>query len=263
MAKHGKRYRQLRERRSTASTSTRRPRPIAHRQGAQAREVRRDGRGPRAHWASTSATPTSSCAGTIAPAARPRQGASRWPCSPRATRPREAEEAGADFVGAEDLAERIEGGFTDFDVAIATPDMMPVVGRLGPHPRPAGQDAQPQGRHRHRWTSARPSSESKAGKVEYRTDRTGDRPPRRSARRRSTSARLLENYAARHRGARPRQARRREGPLPRARSPWPRRWARASRSTRPAPGTCWRRPRSGGHGRWPRLSLQSDRPDRP
>ena len=44
---------------------------------------------------------------------------------------REAEEAGADFVGAEDLAERVQEGFTDFDVAIATPDMMPVVGRLG------------------------------------------------------------------------------------------------------------------------------------
>src|SRR6266540_2104250 len=44
---------------------------------------------------------------------------------------REAEEAGADIVGAEDLAKQIEEGFTDFDVAIATPDMMPVVGRLG------------------------------------------------------------------------------------------------------------------------------------
>src|SRR3954465_13149295 len=44
---------------------------------------------------------------------------------------REAEEAGADVVGAADLAKRIEEGFTDFDVAIATPDMMPVVGRLG------------------------------------------------------------------------------------------------------------------------------------
>src|SRR5436853_1736786 len=45
---------------------------------------------------------------------------------------REAEEAGADYVGAEDLATRVqEEGFTDFDIAIATPDMMPVVGRLG------------------------------------------------------------------------------------------------------------------------------------
>ena len=44
---------------------------------------------------------------------------------------REAEEAGVDHVGAEDLASRVEEGFIDFDVAIATPDMMPVVGKLG------------------------------------------------------------------------------------------------------------------------------------
>src|SRR6202046_5544085 len=57
---------------------------------------------------------------------------------------REAEEAGADVVGGADLAERIQEGFDDFDVAIATPDMMPIVGRLGrvlralgrmPHPK--------------------------------------------------------------------------------------------------------------------------------
>ena len=60
---------------------------------------------------------------------------------------REAEEAGADVVGAEDLAQRIQDGFDDFDVAIATPDLMPVVGRLGRILGPGREDAEPEGRH--------------------------------------------------------------------------------------------------------------------
>jgi large subunit ribosomal protein L1 len=84
---------------------------------------------------------------------------------------REAEEAGADVVGGEDLAERVQGGFTDFDTAIATPDLMPVVGRLGRILGPQGKMPNP------RVGTVTPDigravSESKAGRVEYRTDRS-------------------------------------------------------------------------------------------
>jgi large subunit ribosomal protein L1 len=84
---------------------------------------------------------------------------------------REAEEAGADVVGADDLAKRIEEGFTDFDVAIATPDMMPVVGRLGRILGPQGKMPNPKV-GTVTMDVAKAVVESKSGKVEYRTDRT-------------------------------------------------------------------------------------------
>jgi large subunit ribosomal protein L1 len=84
---------------------------------------------------------------------------------------REAEEAGADVVGAEDLATRIQDGWTDFDVAIATPDMMPVVGRLGRILGPQGKMPNPKV-GTVTMDVAKAVEESKAGKVEYRTDRT-------------------------------------------------------------------------------------------
>jgi large subunit ribosomal protein L1 len=83
---------------------------------------------------------------------------------------RDAEAAGADFVGAQDLAEKIQGGWTDFDVAIATPDMMPVVGQLGRILGPQGKMPNPKvGTVTEDVEKA--VAESKSGKVEYRTDR--------------------------------------------------------------------------------------------
>jgi len=84
---------------------------------------------------------------------------------------REAEEAGADVVGAVDLATRIQEGWTDFDVAIATPDMMPVVGRLGRILGPQGKMPNPKV-GTVTMDVGKAVEESKAGKVEYRTDRT-------------------------------------------------------------------------------------------
>jgi large subunit ribosomal protein L1 len=83
---------------------------------------------------------------------------------------REAQEAGADHVGDEDLAKRVEDGFTDFDVAIATPDLMPVVGKLGRILGPQGKMPNPKV-GTVTQDVAKAVSESKAGKIEYRTDR--------------------------------------------------------------------------------------------
>ncbi len=106
----------------------------------------------------------------------------------------EALDAGADVVGAEDLAEKIQNGFDDFDVAIATPDMMPVVGRLGRILGPAGKMPNPKV-GTVTVDVARAVQESKAGKVEYRTDRNAI-VHLVIGKREFDERRLLENYAA-------------------------------------------------------------------
>ena len=84
-----------------------------------------------------------------------------------------ASEAGADVVGGADLAERVEAGFTDFDVAIAAPDMMGVVGRLGKVLGPRGLMPNPKSGTVTPDVS-KAVGEFKSGKVEYRTDRYGN-----------------------------------------------------------------------------------------
>ncbi|HWC27604.1 MAG TPA: 50S ribosomal protein L1 [Solirubrobacteraceae bacterium] len=107
---------------------------------------------------------------------------------------REAEEAGADIVGAEDLAKRVQEGFTDFDVAIATPDLMPVVGRLGRILGPQGKMPNPKV-GTVTMDVAKAVQEAKAGKIEYRTDRTAivHLP---IGKKDFSERQLLENYAA-------------------------------------------------------------------
>jgi large subunit ribosomal protein L1 len=107
---------------------------------------------------------------------------------------KEAEEAGADVVGSADLAKRVEDGFTDFDVAIATPDQMGNVGKLGRVLGPRGLMPNPK-TGTVTMDVAKAVREAKAGKLEYRTDR-GANVHIPIGKRSFEERALVENYAA-------------------------------------------------------------------
>lgn len=107
---------------------------------------------------------------------------------------KEAEEAGADVVGAADLATKIEGGFDEFDVAIATPDMMGTVGKLGRILGPRGKMPNPK-TGTVTFDVGKAVREAKAGKLEYRTDR-GANVHLSIGKKSFGEKQLLENYAA-------------------------------------------------------------------
>jgi large subunit ribosomal protein L1 len=107
---------------------------------------------------------------------------------------KEAEQAGADVVGSGDLAAKIEEGFDDFDVAIATPDMMATVGKLGRILGPRGKMPNPKA-GTVTFDIGKAVRDSKAGKLEYRTDR-GANVHLTIGKKSFDERQLLENYAS-------------------------------------------------------------------
>ena len=162
------------------------------------RQVRRDGRARRPPRGRPPQgrpdRPRHAVAARRAPAGPP-----GWRSSPPGDAAAEARAAGADVVGADDLVAKVDGGFLDFDVAIATPDLMGQVGHARPGPRAPWPHAQPQDRHRHhRRRQGRDRVQGRPGRVPHRQGRATSTSG--SARRRFTREQLLPT-PRRHRRA--------------------------------------------------------------
>ena len=151
----------------------------------------------------------------------------------------EARAAGADVVGADDLVAKINGGFLDFDIAIATPGPDGTGGHAGPGPRPTRPDAQPQDGHRyHRRGQGGGRVQGRPGRVPHRQG--GQHPhPRRQGLVHPRPA--GGQHPGRRRGAPAGQAGRPPRAATSCRSPCRRRWAPASTSTRSRPASATRR----------------------
>ena len=145
---------------------------------------------------------------------------------------KEAEEAGADIVGGEELVEKINGGWTDFDAVVATPDAMRAVGRLGRNCSARAVSCRTRRRHRHHRKSPRPSRKSRRARSSSASISSGIIHPPLSARRRLPATRSSPT-PTRSSTASSRPSRRRsEGQISEEASLCRRRWVRASGSTR-------------------------------